>query len=325
MEITIGIMIGIIVIGLAMLWEYRLRQPDELVLYESQDRIGIRKSIVYPRHFSLVLKRTTAPIQLTVEAMTQGTIGVRVKLVGSVTLSPEHITTLIRIGGWNPDAVAHAANEAHIWLESMVKRFTETTEIHTLSPTGLLNYLTEHSPQLIEKLGVELVSLTVQSLEPTDPAIADALRQRQQARLLEETERITQQARIAAAQAKYQADQEIIEREHTLELKKVELKQTLLEKESALARQRLEDELARGRMRLAFEKEGLDVLRSSPELLMLTPQAIRLAEASQSFKNARTVIALGTPELEHGSDLFTLFQNLVHKALETKRSSEPSD
>ena len=45
-------------------------------------------------------------------------------------------------------------------------------------------------------------------------------------------------------------------------------------------------------MRLAFEREELEVLKSSPELLMLTPQAARLAEASQSLKNARTVISL---------------------------------
>jgi archaeosine-15-forming tRNA-guanine transglycosylase len=321
MEITIGVIIGIIVIGLAVMWEYRLRQPDELILYESRDRIGIRKSIFYPRHLSLALKRTTVPIRLTVEAMAKGNIGVRVKLVGSVAPSPEHIANLIRVGGWSTEAVAHAANETQVWLEGMVKGFTETTDIHALSATSILNYLNEHSNVIVEKLGVELVSLTVQSLEPTDPAIADALRQRQQASLLEETERLNQQARVAAAKAKYQAEQEIAEREHALELRKVELKQVLLEKESALARQRLEEELARGRMRLAFEKEGLDVLRASPELLMLTPQAARLAEASQSFKNARTVIALGAQELDHGSELFALFQNLLQKALETKRES----
>jgi archaeosine-15-forming tRNA-guanine transglycosylase len=92
-----------------------------------------------------------------------------------------------------------------------------------------------------------------------------------------------------------------------------------LEKESALARQRLEDELVRSRMRLAFEKEGLDVLRSSPELLMLTPQAARLAEASQNLKNARTVISLSPQEFDHGSELLGLFQNLLQKALGTKK------
>ncbi|MCX7839060.1 MAG: hypothetical protein N2559_06345 [Anaerolineae bacterium] len=320
MELTIGVIIGIVLLG--AMWEFRLRQPDELVLYESQGRIGIRKGIIYPRHLSLVLKRTTAPIRMTIEAIAKDNIGVRVKLVGSVAPSPEHIAPLIRVGGWSPEAVTHAADETQVWLESMVKRFTEAQDIHALSTTGILNYLNDHSPALVEKLGVELVSLAVQSLEPTDPAIAEALRQRQQASLLEETERQSQQARVAAAKARYQAEQEIAEREHALELRKVELKQTLLEKEAALARQRLEDELARERMRLAFEKESLDVLRNSPELLMLTPQAARLAEASQSFKNARTVIALGAQELDHGSELFTLFQNLVHQALEAKRNLE---
>ncbi len=83
-------------------------------------------------------------------------------------------------------------------------------------------------------------------------------------------------------------------------------------------RRRIEDELARSRLRLAFEKEELEVLRSSPELLMLTPQAARLAEASQGLKNARTVISLTPQELANSSALFTLFRNLLQKGPESK-------
>ena len=320
MEITLGIVIGIIVVAIIVaLFEYRIRQPDVLVLSEANDQISIRKGLVYPRHFSLTLKRTTSPIQLTVEATAKGNMGVRVKLVGSVAPSVKHIQSLIRVGGWDHEAVAHAASEAQVLLEGLVKEYSEHSEIHGLSSTGILAYLNERSTMVEEKFGVELISLTVQSLEPTDPEIADALRQQQQASLLEETERLNHQARVAAAKAKYQADEEIAEREHALELKKAELNQVLLEKESALARQRLEDELVRNRMRLAFEKEGLDVLRSSPELLMLTPQAARLAEASQTLKNARTVISLAPQELERGSELFDLFQRLLQKALDGKK------
>jgi hypothetical protein len=321
MELTLGFVVGIILAGciLAVLWEYRIRQPDVLVLYESKGQIGIRKSLIYPRHFSLPLKRTTCPIQLTIEATAAGDLGVRVKLIGSVALSVEHIQCLIRVGGWDREAVAHTANETQVLLEGLVKEYTEHIEIHALSSTGLLTYLNEHSALVEEKLGVELVSLTVQSLEPIDPQVADALRQQQQASLLEETERLSHQARVAAARAKYKADEEIAEREHALVLKKAGLKQILLEKESALAHQRLEDELVRNRMRLAFEKEGLEVLRSSPELLMLTPQAARLAEASQSLKNARTVISLTPQELAHGSDLVNAFQVLLQKTGEIKK------
>jgi hypothetical protein len=323
MELTLGFVVGIIIVGciLLVLWEYRIRQPDVLVLYESKSQIGVRKSLIYPRHFSLSLKRTTCPIQLTIEATAAGDLGVRVKLVGSVAPSVEHIQCLIRVGGWDREAVARTANEAQVLLEGLVKEYTEHIEIHALSSTGILNFLNERSALVEERFGVELVSLTIQSLEPTDPEIADALRQQKQASLLEETERLSHQARVAAARAKYQADEEIAEREHALELKKAGLQQILLEKESSLAHQRLEDELVRSRMRLEFEKEGLEVLRSSPELLMLTPQAARLAEASQSLKNARTVISLAPQELDHGSELFSWFQNLLRKALEEKREA----
>ena len=321
MEITLSIVIGIIVLicVLLFLWEYRIRHPDVLVLYESKGQISIRKGLIYPRHFSLPLKRTTHPIQLTVEATAEGDLGVRIKLVGSIAPSVKYIQCLVRVGGWNHEAVAHTANEAQVLIEGLVKEYTEHVGIHALSSTGIMNYLNGQSALLEEKFGVELVSLTIQSLEPIDAEIADSLRQQQQASLLEETERKNHEARVAAAKAKYQADEEIVEREHALELKKAGLKQILLEKESALARQRLEDELVRNRMRLAFEKEGLDVLRSSPELLMLTPQAARLAEASQNLKNARTVISLSPQDLEHGSDILGLFQSLLQKALDSKK------
>jgi hypothetical protein len=321
MNINTSVIIGAIAVMfvLLLLFEYRIRRPDLLVLYESKGRIGIRKGLIYPRHFSLPLRRTTSPIRLTIEATAVGNLGVRVKLVGSVAPSLEHVESLIRIGGWDDEAVAHAADEVQVLLQGMVKEYTEHSEIHALSSTEILSYLNDRSGQIKEKFGVELVSLAVQMLEPIDPEISDALRQQEQARLLEQTERLNHQARKAAAQAKFQADEEITQLEHTLEMKRAELKKTLLEQESQLAHQRLDDELARNRMRLAFEKEELDVLKSSPELLMLTPQAARLAEASQNLKNARTIVSLTPQELAHGSELLGFFQNLMQRALDMKQ------
>jgi hypothetical protein len=323
MNIALGIAAVIVVVGVILIvfFEYRIRQPDFLVLYESQGRISTRKGLLYPRHFSLRLPRTTYPVQMTVEATAAGNLGVRVKLVGSVAPSLEHIQSLIRVGGWNRDAVARATDEVQVLLQELVKEYTERSEINALSSANILNYLNEHSAAVQEKFGVELISLAIQSLDPTDPEIADALRQQEHARLLEQTEHLNQQARVAAARAKSQADEEIAAMEHALELKKVELKKLLLEKESALNHQNLSDELARNRLRLAFEIEELEVLKSSPELLMLTPQAARLAEASQSLKNARTVISLTPQEAVRGSELLNLFQELLQKTFEAKKAA----
>ena len=323
MNITLAVIAGVIVtaaIVLALI-EYRIRQPDFLVLYETRGRIRLRSGLLYPRHFSLALPRTTCPIQLTVDATAAGNLGVRVKLVGSVAPSLEHISSLIRVGGWNRDAVVHAADEVQVLLQGLVKEYTERFGINTLSSANILNYLNERSAVVTERFGVELISLAIQSLDPTDPEIADALRQQEQARLLEQTEHLNQQARVAAAKSKVQADEEIAQMEQALDLKKAELKQLLLEKESALSQQSLTDELARNRMRLAFEKEELEALKSSPELLMLTPQAARLAEASQNLKNARTVISLTPQEAARGSELLALFQELLQKALEDKKQA----
>jgi len=320
MDVIFAVVAGlVIVVGVSVvLFEFRVHQPDVLVLYESKGRIGIRKGVIYPRHFSLPLKRTTCPIQVTTEANAAGNIGVRVKLIGSIAPSIDHLPSLIRAGGWNSEAVARVADEAQVLLQGLVKEYTERADIHALSSAGILSYLNERMALIEEKYGVELITLASQSLEPIDPEIADALRQQEQARLMEQTERLNHQARVSAAKARYQADEEIAAMEHSLELKKAVLKRELLEKESALAQQRLEDDLTRNRLRLAFEREELEVLKSSPELLMLTPQAARLAEASQNLKSARTVISLMPQELAHGSELLNLFQNLLQKALEAK-------
>jgi hypothetical protein len=325
MEIEIGTLIGAIVVGLLIafiLFEYRIRKPDVLLLYESKGKIGLRQGLIYPRHISLPLERTTHPIRLTIEATAVGNLEVRIKLVGSVAPSLEHIQSLIRIGGWNQDATAHAADEVQLMLQGLVKAYVEKTEIHALSSTELVNHLNKQSALFQEKFGVELISLAIDALEPTDPEISEALRQQEQARLLEQTERLNNQARSAAAKSKFQADEEISQMEHELEMKKLELKGTVLGKESALAEKGLEDELTRNRMRLAFEKEELELLKDSPELLMLTPQAARLAEASQNLKNARTIVSFTPQELAQGSELLSAFQRLMQKALDEKQSKK---
>jgi hypothetical protein len=322
MDVILAVIFIVIVVAtiLLALFEYRIRQPDFLVLYESRGQISLHKGLIYPRHFSLALPRTTCPIQLTVDASAAGNLGVRVKLVGSVAPSLGNISSLIRVGGWNRDAVVHAADEVQVLLQGLVKEYTERSGINALASADLLKSLNERTVVTGEKFGVELISLAIQSMDPTDPEIAEALRQQEQARLLEQTEHLNQQARVAAVKARTQADEEITKMEHALDLKKAGLRQSLLEKESALSQQNLSDELARSRMRLAFEKEELEALKSSPELLMLTPQAARLAEASQNLKNARTVISLTPQDAARGSELLTLFQELLQKAIEAREA-----
>jgi hypothetical protein len=89
-----------------------------------------------------------------------------------------------------------------------------------------------------------------------------------------------------------------------------------VEQEAMLAQKRTEDELKRSRMKLAFESEELALLKSNPELLLLSPQAARLAEASQNLKNARTIVSLWAPEAERESKLAALFQRFLELVME---------
>lgn len=323
MDVLPGVVIGLVLVGglLAALFELRVRQPDVVVLRETGGQIGLRRGLLYPRHFSLPLKRTTYPLQVTIEAAALGNLGVRIKLIGSAALSVEHIQSLVRIGGWDTGAVARAVDQVRIFLEGLTREYTERSEIHAISSPAILSHLNAQLGLIEEKFGVELIALAVQSLEPADPKVADALSQQEEARLLEQTEHLNHQARVAAAKAKLRADEEIAEMEHALELKRAALKRSVFESDAELARRRIEDELARSRLRLAFEKEELDVLRRSPELLLLTPQAARLAEASQSLKNARTVISWTPQELANDSPLFTMLRNLLQNGLQARDDS----
>jgi len=326
MELVPGVLAGaVIVIFTLVVFEYRIRQPDVLVLFESDGQIDIRKGLFYPRHFSLALKRTANPIQVNMESTAAGNLVVNIKLVGTVAPSLEHLSALIRAGGWDRDAVANAAEEAQVMLQGLIKSYTEQFEIQELSSKDILKNLNEQSSLIREKLGLEMISLGVILLEPADPEITYALRQQEQARLLEQTEKLNHQARAAAARAKHESDEEIAAMEHALELKKTKLDMELIEEEAALAHQRLEHELARNRMRLAFEKEEVDILKGSPELLMLTPQAARLAEASQKLKNARTVVSLTPQDLANGPELLNLFQTFLDRALEAMKDTPESE
>lgn len=320
MEIVLGV-ISILVAGglLIALVELRVRQPDVLVLYEAEGRIGIRKGPLYPRHFSLPLKRTTSPIELVIEAAARGNLILRIKVIGSAAPSVEHIQSLVRVGGWDDETVVRAVEQVKILLQGWIKEYTESAEIHAISSPAILNHLNQKSGLIEERFGIELIALAIESLEPIDPDVTDALSQQEQARLFEQTEKLNQQARITAARARNQADEAIAEMEHGLELRRTELKKIQFQQDAQLARQRIEDELARSRLRLSFQKEELDVLRRSPELLMLTPQAAQLAEASQSLKSARTVISLSPPETTNGSSLFALFREFL------ERESEPQE
>jgi len=314
MWITIGILV--VILG-GFIFEYRLRKPDQIILFESRGRIVSGKGRFYPRHFSLTLPKTTYSVQLNIEASAKGNLDIKVKLSVTVAAALNHISGLIRVGGWNSNAVAKAEKELETIIHSIVKEYTEGFEIEELSSSKIYDYLIQKVNTSKETLGLDIISLTVQSFEALDPKIAEAMRQQESARIMEQTEKLNQQARIHATKAKLKADEEIALLENTLELKKYDLKKTEMEKESALSQKRIEDELIRKRMRLELDKEELSMLKNSPELLMLTPQAARLAEASQQMKNAKTIVSLSPNDLSRGTELIGMFQQFLQAAVTT--------
>jgi hypothetical protein len=255
-------------------------------------------------------------MELKIDGVARGSVQIRTTVVVTVAPSRENLANLIRVGGWRRDAVIKAAREFETVVQGSLKEFTERYLIEDLSSEKLGEHLSAGVSVRTPQFGLELVSLTVQSVDAVDLEIAEAIRRRESARIFENTELLNQKARVAAARAKLEADEQIALLEHQLELKKLDLRRTELDQEAVLAEKRTEDELKRSRLRLAFEGEELALLKSNPELLLLSPQAARLAEAGQNLKNARTVVSLWSPDTERDSGLSGLLQRLLRLVLE---------
>ena len=313
------ISLAIIIILLAVLiYEYRLRKPDQIVLYESNGIIKPRKSRFYPRHFSLAIPATVHSKILEIEAEAKGKIVMKINLSVSVAASTEHLPALIRVGGWNKDAVSNASKDFDVLLQALVKEFAGNVEIEELTSEKLSLFLDEKLGKNIDTLGLDILSLNVQSVDPAEESIAEAMRKRESARILEQTEAINQKARIAAQKAKIQADEEIAASEHELELKRLELKNAQEEREALIAERQIKEELKRKNMQFDFERKEIELLKDNPELLIFSPQAARLAEASQTLPNARTIVSLSPNDLSQGSELIGMlqafFQNIIQKS-----------
>ncbi len=319
------LLVFFVIILLVFLFEIRLRKPDQIVLYEKNNQVMQRRGRFYPRHFSLSLPKTIHSFALETATEAQGQITLKFKLAVSISASVEHLSALIRVGGWNREAVQKAAKELEVYLVSLIKAYAEQYAVEAITARQLPEFLIEQVAKTDARLGVEVITLTVQSIEPADEEIAEAIQQRETARILEQTESIKQQARVTAAKNKIKADEAIAEAEHELELKKFDLKEIKEKKAAALSLARVADELKASEMRLEFEQKEMALMKQNPELLMLSPQMTRLAEASQNLRNAKTIVSLSPNDLARGSKILDMLQTFMANILNNARTSQPTD
>ncbi|TFG94802.1 MAG: hypothetical protein E4H13_14335, partial [Calditrichales bacterium] len=300
----------------------RIRRPDQIVVYESRGLIKKRTGRLFPRHFSLAISGTIHSTDLKLEAEAKGRILIRVRIIGALTAAPDNLPNLIRAGGWRNDAVVHALKEFDSIIQVAVKEFTQKHEIEDLSSEALSLHLRKKIGQTVDSLGLSVVSLDVLGIDPVDEKIAEAMQQQETARIIEETEKANQKARVAAIKARLAADEEITAGEHNLELKKFKLKKIELEEEAKLANLRVKEELERRKLQLAFDQKEIDLVKDHPELLLLTPQVARLAEASQNLPNARTVVNLSGKDDLQGTQLLSLFQMFLQNLVQNTGKSD---
>ena len=304
------------VLAALALFELRVRKPDQLAMFEKNQKIALRSGRFYPRHFTLVISASVYSYPIEILAEARGKLKLLARMSVSVAADPAGLTELIRAGGWNGKAVARASAEINTRLSGLVQNHCSRFEIDEISPETLLSDVEKELGAVADKVGLKVVNLSVVSLEPEDSNISEAIRQRESARIMERTEEVNQNARIAVKKAKIAADEEISAREHELELKRLALKKLEEEQESLLARKRIEEELESKRMRLEMEKEELALLAAHPELLILSPQIARLADATRNLKNARTVVSLSGKELTQEKGLGDILTDTIGRFAE---------
>jgi hypothetical protein len=301
----------LLVIIILIIFEYRIRKPDQFILFESAGFVKKRKARFYPRHFSLALPATTHAISLKFETEALGKLPIVVSLAVTIAACEDYLSSLIRVGGWKKDAIVKAGNELEILLQAAVSEFCEKLEIEDLSTEALNKHLNNKMGKTISEIGIDILAMTVQSIDPVDDEISDAMQQREASRIMEKTESEKQKARVAATKAKIDADEKIAQAEHDLELKRYKLKEAQLSRENDLTNQKVREDLKRREMQLAFEKQEVELLSKNPELMVLSPQLTRLAEASQNLKNARTVVSLSPQQVSQGGQILDMIQEFL--------------
>jgi hypothetical protein len=302
----------LLVIIILILFEYRIRKPDQFILFESDGKVKKRKARFYPRHFSLALPATTHAFSLKVETDALGKLPIVVSLAATIAASDTYLSALIRVGGWKKDAIIKAGKELEVLLQSAISEFCEKLEVEDLSTEGLNKHLIAKMGKSVSDIGVDILAMTVQSIDPVDDEIAEAMQQREASRIMEQTESEKQKARVTATKAKIEADEKIAMAEHDLEIKKYKLKEAQLARENDLTNQKVKEDLKRREMQLGFEKQEVELLSKNPELMMLSPQLTRLAEASQNLKNARTVVSLSPHQVSQGGQILDMIQEFLH-------------
>ncbi|WP_457565415.1 SPFH domain-containing protein [Caldithrix abyssi] len=308
----------LLIIVFAFLFEFRQRRPDQIVLADVQGKIIQRKARFYPRHFSLAVPATLHSMDMEFESEARGKLPVKIKLTISTAADDAHLTELVRAGGWNSALVQKASKELGLFVQALTGGFCQALEIEELSSKDLQDFLQTNLIKEAQKLGLKLLGVNVQLIEPLDSEIAEAMQQQEAARIREKTEKVNQKARLEASRFRFETDEKIRRMEHELRLKQLELQKTEQQREAELSRYQVEQELERRRLQMELEKEELKIFEQHPELILLSPQIARLAEASQQLKNAKTVVSLTGGDLQKGINVLEIIEQTLQKVLQKK-------
>ena len=313
-SIAIGVLIAAVIIWIGL---FKRKHPDQLVLIERKGEVFLWKKAFYPKPFCLSLPSTVRSISTEVKTQAKGKLDAAIKLVITFYADPGQITNMIRIGGWTVNALSRIEKELAGTAQGIVGEIVEPLDITEMTREVIAKNMKNRLDAIGPNLGIKITAVTVTSAEAVDRKLAEAIKQREEARIQEDTERAVQASRIAQAEMKSNAERKIAESEHQIALKKYELRKIEEEKAAVLAKAAVEQQTERRRLELAVEKDEVEMLTKNPSMLLLAPQLTRLTEASQQLKNAETVITLS-------SDIFNKLPLPVQQILNSLKTETKS-
>lgn len=316
--IITAIILAIITVIIAI--EIRVRKPFEILIVEKKGKILASRTFFYIKSRTLPLKLSEFAFEFNLQAYARNKIPIRAHFAGALEVDEKNIENLIKAGGWNKNAIVAAAEKLLNVAKSNALCQIENTPVNNLRSDILASYLRDKV--YTEFFGLKWVYVACLDYEIEDEKINEILRKEEISTLSEKSEEAVEKSKLSIEKIKHQIEQEIIKIKEDALVKKQELKKLETSLDQELKKAQAEFEARVQKLKLEIEKEELQLLKQNPELLLLSPQAARLLEASQSLKNARTVVNLSQGEIAKGVDVSGALNELIYSILKKETESE---
>jgi hypothetical protein len=310
MEYLFIILLVLFVIAIiAIIVQIKIREPHQIIVKEKNGKFEASLQKLYLKCRSLPLSCEENFFESEFKATSSGNIEIKIKLNGSASIDFEKLDNLIKKGGWNEKALQNATEKFMSMAIGYLKSRIEKLEIEEIN-LEKIDYLIFNAKKESAEFGISIKNFSATNLEILDEKAKEAIRAKESARLNKKNEEYLQNLKYDIEKKKCELELKLLEEKKNLSSQKKVLNEIEAENENHIKKLQAEFEKEIQQIKLEVEKQELELLKKHPELLLFSPQAARLIEASQSLKNARTIVNL-SGEAAKGVDISEALTDLI--------------